>query len=454
MRGVKPVSIRKYITTSIVALAFAMLVVMLIFINILASMAINYDIRKSMSREIRKNGQYVEYINGRLIPTERYQTQDEGMYFLVITEREGICLGSYPKGFEMKDNRQRLGLSLVKQNHRSYYVLDRVNARLTKISGQTIFERCVVQKSDIDSEYRTIKNMAYISTPVFLVVVLLAGFFIAERISAPIRQMCELAETIGKDEDLSQRMEYTGGFQEIRILTETNNHMLDRLEQMYESQKRFNSNVAHELRTPLTVLSVQCEYAKEQCEKPEEMKQSLEVIGRQVKKCNGIVAQLLRLNKLEQGQVKPDLEYADLDEIVRSICEEEEIKFDGKVEFRLALGEVWADVDVVLITSLIQNLVSNAIKYSTKPAVVEITTRKIEDNVAVCVQDHGCGITKEDVKKIFTPFYRADKARNSEGYGLGLALAEKIAQLHGGSIQVESEPGEGSSFTLILPEKR
>ena len=179
MRGVKPVSIRKYITTSIVALAFAMLVVMLIFINILASMAINYDIRKSMSREIRKNGQYVEYINGRLIPTERYQTQDEGMYFLVITEREGICLGSYPKGFEMKDNRQRLGLSLVKQNHRSYYVLDRVNARLTKISGQTIFERCVVQKSDIDSEYRTIKNMAYISTPVFLVVVLLAGFFIA-----------------------------------------------------------------------------------------------------------------------------------------------------------------------------------------------------------------------------------------------------------------------------------
>lgn len=283
MRGVKPVSIRKYITTSIVALAFAMLVVMLIFINILASMAINYDIRKSMSREIRKNGQYVEYINGRLIPTERYQTQDEGMYFLVITEREGICLGSYPKGFEMKDNRQRLGLSLVKQNHRSYYVLDRVNARLTKISGQTIFERCVVQKSDIDSEYRTIKNMAYISTPVFLVVVLLAGFFIAERISAPIRQMCELAETIGKDEDLSQRMEYTGGFQEIRILTETNNHMLDRLEQMYESQKRFNSNVAHELRTPLTVLSVQCEYAKEQCEKPEEMKQSLEVIGRQVK---------------------------------------------------------------------------------------------------------------------------------------------------------------------------
>ena len=249
-------------------------------------------------------------------------------------------------------------------------------------------------------------------------------------------------------------MEYTGGFQEIRILTETNNHMLDRLEQMYESQKRFNSNVAHELRTPLTVLSVQCEYAKEQCEKPEEMKQSLEVIGRQVKKCNGIVAQLLRLNKLEQGQVKPDLEHADLDEIVRSICEEEEIKFDGKVEFRLALGEVWADVDVVLITSLIQNLVSNAIKYSTKPAMVEITTRKIEDNVAVCVQDHGCGITKEEVKKIFTPFYRADKARNSEGYGLGLALAEKIAQLHGGSIQVESEPGEGSSFTLILPEKR
>lgn len=451
MRGVKSVSIRKYITTSMLVLVFTMMVIMLIVINIFANMAIKYDIRKTMARELRKNGQYVEYMDGKLIPTEHFQTQDEGMYFLMITELEGVCLGTYPEGFELDEIKPRLGLSLIKQNHTSYYVLDRVNARLTKTSGQTVFERCVIRKSDTDSEYRTIKHMADFSIPIFLIVALLAGYFIAEKISAPIRQMCEVAEKVGKDEDLSQRMEYAGEFYEIAVLTETNNRMLDRLEQMYESQKRFNSNVAHELRTPLTVLSVQCEYAKEQCEKPEEMKQSLEVIGRQIKKCSGIVAQLLQLNKLEQHQVKLDIEYASLDEIIESVCEDEKLQSDRNIEFGLKLGGSEGNIDVILITSVIQNLISNAIKYSKDPVLVEITTKKKADGNYITVRDHGCGMAAEELEKIFAPFYRIERSRNSEGYGLGLSLVEKIIQLHKGTIKVESEPGAGSCFTVYLP---
>ena len=451
MRGVKSVSIRKYITTSMLVLVFTMMVIMLIVINIFANMAIKYDIRKTMARELRKNGQYVEYMDGKLIPTEHFQTQDEGMYFLMITELEGVCLGTYPEGFELDEIKPRLGLSLIKQNHTSYYVLDRVNARLTKTSGQTVFERCVIRKSDTDSEYRTIKHMADFSIPIFLIVALLAGYFIAEKISAPIRQMCEVAEKVGRDENLSQRMEYAGEFQEIAVLTETNNRMLDRLEQMYESQKRFNSNVAHELRTPLTVLSVQCEYAKEQCEKPEEMKQSLEVIGRQIKKSSGIVAQLLQLNKLEQHQVKLDIEYASLDEIIESVCEDEKLKSDRNIEFGLKLGGSEGNVDVILITSVIQNLISNAIKYSKDPVLIEITTEKRADGNYITVRDHGCGMAAEELEKIFAPFYRIERSRNSEGYGLGLSLVEKIIQLHKGTITVESEPGAGSCFTVYLP---
>ena len=433
------------------ALVFTMMVIMLIVINIFANMAIKYDVRKTMARELRKNGQYVEYMDGKLIPTEHFQTQDEGMYFLVITEHEGICLGSYPEGFELDETKPRMGISLIKQNHTSYYVLDRVNARLTKTSGQTVFERCVIRKSDTDSEYRTIKHMADFSIPIFLIVALLAGYFIAEKISAPIRQMCEVAEKVGRDENLSQRMEYAGEFQEIAVLTETNNRMLDRLEQMYESQKRFNSNVAHELRTPLTVLSVQCEYAKEQCEKPEEMKQSLEVIGRQIKKCSGIVAQLLQLNKLEQHQVKLDIEYASLDEIIESVCEDEKLQSDRNIEFGLKLGGSEGNIDVILITSVIQNLISNAIKYSKDPVLVEITTKKKADGNYITVRDHGCGMAAEELEKIFAPFYRIERSRNSEGYGLGLSLVEKIIQLHKGTIKVESEPGAGSCFTVYLP---
>ena len=84
---------------------------------------------------------------------------------------------------------------------------------------------------------------------------------------------------------------------------------------------------------------------------------------------------------------------------------------------------------------------------------MEIETLRREGNVYITVRDHGKGISQEDQEHIFELFYQADKARNSDGFGLGLSIAERIAQLHGGRIEVESVPGEGSSFTLIIPEK-
>lgn len=451
MRRVKHLSIQKYITASTTVLVFVMLVVMLVFINILANMAINYDIRNTLSKEILKNSKNVEYIDGEFVPKEEFQAVEDGRYFLILKNKEGVCLGTYPPGFSMESRMDTKDVRLIKQNNDAYYVFDRVCVSLTKETGKTIFGRCVVKRSDIDSEYRTLKNMSYVSIPVFLVLVSAAGILISKRISEPLRQMCTVAENIGKDDDLSQRMQYDGRFEEIAILTDTNNRMLDRLEQMYESQKQFNSDVAHELRTPLSVLLAQCEYAKGHSGDEEEMQRTFDVIGRQVQKCNRIVCQLLQLRKLEQHQVILDLEDADIDEIVEAVCEDEEMKAEGQVDFRLKLGGISAKVDVILMMSLIQNLVNNAVKYSKTPAVVEIITEKGQNEIRISVKDYGCGIPKEELKNVFVPFYRIEKARNSEGFGLGLSLVERIAQVHGGKITVESEVGKGSCFTLRLP---
>lgn len=453
MRGVKHnyISIKKYISISVAAVVLAMLVVMLTFINILADMAINYDIRTNLAREVRKNNKNIELVEGKIVANDKFEWEEEGMYFLIIKENEGICIGQYPADFRIDDKIKNRELSIVKQNGNVYYVFDKLNVKLTKETGQTIFGRCVVKKEDIYSEYRVIKYISYLSIPVFLVLALLASIMISRKISEPLRQMCSVAENIGKDENLSQRMKYEGGFEEIAILTDSNNRMLDRLEQMYESQKQFNSDVAHELRTPLSVLLAQCEYAKGHANEKEEMRTALEVIDRQVHKCSGIVGQLLQLRKLEQNQVALDLEDANIDEIVESICEDETLKAGEKVEFHLMLGGVSAKVDVILMTLLIQNLVNNAVKYSGSSAVVEVTTEKLQDEIRVSVKDYGCGIEKEELKNIFTPFYRIEKARNSEGFGLGLSLVERIAQVHGGKIAVESELGKGSCFILTLP---
>lgn len=246
-------------------------------------------------------------------------------------------------------------------------------------------------------------------------------------------------------------MEYDGRIEELSILADTNNYMLERLEDMFETQKRFSSDVAHELRTPIAVLMAQCEYAKEHADTKEELEESMDVVYRQVQKTNQIVTQLLNLNRMECGRIVPELEEVDLDEILCSICEDEERK--DQVMFRLNLSGVRTQVDVGLMLILFQNIIRNAVKYSEKPAVVEIVSGYRDEEVFVSVKDYGCGMKKQDLEQIFQPFYRAEKARNSEGFGLGLSLADRIVKMHKGSIEVESEWGKGSTFTVWLPKR-
>lgn len=99
----------------------------------------------------------------------------------------------------------------------------------------------------------------------------------------------------------------------------------------------------------------------------------------------------------------------------------------------------------------IQNLITNAIRHSEEDSLIEVETGMRENRVFVSVKDYGAGISEEDLPHIFKRFYKADKSRNSKGFGLGLPLAMKIAQKHGGTIIVESKEGAGSTFTLLLP---
>ena len=136
--------------------------------------------------------------------------------------------------------------------------------------------------------------------------------------------------------------------------------------------------------------------------------------------------------------------------MIRSVCDEIEFKEKERVSFELELSGVRANLDIGLILILLQNLIQNAVKYSTAPATVRITTAYRGEAVVVKVQDFGCGIREEDLPHIFDPFYRVEKSRNSEGFGLGLSLAYRIAKVHKGELEVSSEWGKGSTFTLII----
>ena len=452
MRGVRKLSISKYITIYLVLLMLGLSFVMIFVVNILADRAIHSDIQGTMIAELAKNNKNVCYEDDIVKPDEDFKYIDDGMYFQILSEDGQVILGENPEQGEFEEKEITQRLKMVTVHDGEYYVVSRVNRRLTKEMGQIIYNRCIVNKQDLSSRYQVLKYIAYACIPVFLVIVLIAVLVMSNKIAEPLIQMSKTAESIGKDGELSKRMEYDGKIMELGVLAATNNRMLERVEDMFESQKQFSSDVAHELRTPIAVLLAQCEYAKEYVSTKSEFDEAIDVIYRQAKKTNAIISQLLNLNRLKSDRVVLEPEEMNLDEIIMSICDEVEFREKDNVHFELELSDVKATADVGLIYILLQNLIQNAVKYSPKPATVRISTGYEEGQVVVRITDFGCGIKEEDLQHIFEPFYRVEKSRNSEGFGLGLSLAKRIAQIHHGKLSVSSVWGEGSTFTIVLPE--
>ena len=453
MRRIKKVSITKYIISYLIGLILALSFLMVIFVSILADRMIYYDIQSVLLREIIKNNKNTSYEDGIIKPNEDFRYVDDGMYFRILDEDGLVILGESPIKVEFTEEGLSQRLRMVESEGEEYYIIGRINKRMTKEVGHIIYNQCIVNKRDVESKYKFIKYTSYASIPVFLMLVLMAGLVMSGKISGPLKQMSKTAGIIGQEGELSRRIEYDGKIKELGVLAATNNRMLERIENMLEMQKQFSSDVAHELRTPIAVLLAQCEYAKEYVSTKEEFDDAIDVIYRQTKKTNMVITQLLNLNRLESERVVLDLEDADLDEMIRSICDEIEFKEKDDVQFELALSGVRADMDIGLMLILLQNLIQNAVKYSARPARVKIATQYRDDAVVVKVQDFGCGIREEDLPHIFDPFFRVEKARNSEGFGLGLPLADRIAKAHKGEIKVDSVWGKGSTFTLVINGK-
>ncbi|MGC8825795.1 MAG: sensor histidine kinase [Anaerolineae bacterium] len=222
-----------------------------------------------------------------------------------------------------------------------------------------------------------------------------------------------------------------------------------------EAQATFVSMVSHELRTPLTCIksSVEMLQALEEVGAPaEERGMLLQTIADHTARLEGLVNDLLNVTKLEAGQMSLTLQPTDLAELLRRIAlayrsmlaQKEQVLY---LELDEELPRVW--VDRKGIEQIVGNILSNAHKFS--PAGTSITLRlyRRSDQACISVQDQGPGIPEDEQERIFDKFYVGRQQR--AGVGLGLYIARRLAELHGGRIIVESKPGAGSTFTLCLP---
>jgi two-component system phosphate regulon sensor histidine kinase PhoR len=229
-----------------------------------------------------------------------------------------------------------------------------------------------------------------------------------------------------------------------------------RLETM---RRDFVANVSHELKTPITAVKGFVETLRGGAmAQPEEAERFLGIIDTQVDRLDAIIDDLLELSRIEKesGGGEIALEDSLLKEIVHGAIQTCEPQAATKgIRVRISCDEgIRARVNPALLERALVNLLDNAIKYSDSGKAVSVEVEESASEITLRVRDEGCGIPSEHLPRLFERFYRVDKARSRKlgGTGLGLAIVKHIAQDHGGSVTVESEPEQGSTFTIHLPK--
>jgi signal transduction histidine kinase len=313
-------------------------------------------------------------------------------------------------------------------------------------------------------------------TVVSTVLSVLLGLLVARAALRPIDRLTREAEQIGRSQDLSRRVP-SSGTDEVGRLAATFNATLDRLQSAFtalqsanrrleaalESQRRFVADASHELRTPLTTVRGNASLLRKfDVLTTEDREAVVAQIASESERMSRLVSDLLTLARADAGQSLEHRPVA-LGPIVESVAHQGRLLANGKVS--IALVRI-ADVTVMghadSLRQLVLILVDNAIKYTPRGGAVTLSLRLElqagRHQVArLTVVDTGPGIDRADLPRIFDRFYRADRARGpapaggAGGTGLGLAIGKWIADAHGGQIDVESEPGSGSIFTVTLP---
>lgn len=451
----KKISIEKYISMRFIGITFITAVLMALFITYFSDAAIYYDLKSQIRKESRYDYLNIDMINGKVWVSDNFVYEDDGITKVILDASGYLVKGEYP---EKSMEKLRVATKIVREltcGSEEYFTYDRSIIKRDEAGRERViaYVRSIVNVQHISSGYRTLKYASYICAAVIVLIATILASVFSRRIVGPIRQICATSEKIGVEKDLSTRIEYNGIFKEIEILAQANNRMLDRLEETFDKQKQFSSDVTHELRTPVSVIMAQCQYAKKHISNKEEFDEAISLIERQVKKTNDIISQILQLSRLDQDRIRIDFEYVDLRDIVEEVCESEKMHDEKDIDLRLSLEQAEARVDVGLIMVAIRNLINNAMKYSYDHSAVDVVLKKENGFVRLMIRDYGYGMSEDVRKHIFDRFYRADRARNSEGFGLGLSIAAKIVEIHSGKITVESEEKKGSTFYLAIPEK-
>ena len=402
-------------------------------------------------QETELGDQYLSFGDGFLEIDDDFCDYRNGVYTCLIDKENSLLYGECPVRLNQSQIFTFTQVSPIKYKGDRYYIYER------PLQGKNLdglWLRGVASQREGAHLLSSIIKLVMYLLPALAILSVLIGYLITRRSFAPLQKIMATAQSISGGNDLSRRIDLPPGKDELHKLASSYNDMFDRLEGAFQREKQFTSDVSHELRTPVSVILSQCEYSLELDERPEEYREALEVIQSQGLKMKDMITQLLFFSRLEQGREPLQMEITDLSRLAADICNEQQSLCHRPITIRQNISAgISALVDRRLFSRVLENLISNGIKYGRDGGYVEISLRQEPHQILLTVSDDGIGISPEDLPHIWSRFYQADSARSPEqsGVGLGLAMVKEIAELHGGSVRAESRIGQGSVFTVAFP---
>jgi heavy metal sensor kinase len=293
-----------------------------------------------------------------------------------------------------------------------------------------------------------------ILTPSVFLLALVGNWLVIGRALHRVDDLTQTALQI-QSTNLQRRIEHNGADDEIGRLAQAFDQMIARLDRSFQQVRQFSADASHELKTPLTAIRGEAEVALMGELQAEDSRRSLRSILESAERMSEVVDSLLLLARADAGQALIRREPVDLGSLTLQVVEDLE-PLAGRQGVSLVVGDI-DDVtvagDPLWLQQAVCNLVSNGIKYTPAGGSVTVELKQEEGQAALVVRDTGIGIAEEHLPQIFDRFYRIDhgRARTAGGAGLGLSITRWVVEAHGGQIRVESTPGQGSVFRILLP---
>ncbi len=277
------------------------------------------------------------------------------------------------------------------------------------------------------------------------------GWWVRARAFRPVIGVASVIRSYGLGNEALRAPE--DGPEELRDMAQQFNAMADRLAEQRTAHRTYLAAVAHDLRNPLNTLRLAVDTVSEQTPDRARLDRVLSIVRRQIARLTRLAEDLLDTSNLAAGRLGLHISRHDLREVVTATAELfSSTSAKHRIECALPDRPALVRCDGQRMEQVLANLVGNAIKYSPDGGVVRVSVASTPDSVEIEVADQGVGMTAEEVQKVFQPFARAETLRRAvPGHGLGLFIAQRIVEEHGGTMSIESTPGKGSVVRVVVP---